>query len=159
VQVETKTTPREVAAKAVYRDKQGRFFFPSGAITRLLREAGANHKQRGNRKSMKYVIPGAVFLTDEAVLLLGSDDNPVADFEVDSRPVTIPSTKGVVMRHRARFELWRSVFTLEIADDILPPEFVLQLLTEGGRSIGIGDFRPEKGGPFGRFQVTAWDPL
>jgi hypothetical protein len=28
-----------------------------------------------------------------------------------------------------------------------------QLLTEAGQSIGIGDFRPEKRGPFGTFRV------
>ena len=159
VKLDTTITPREVAAKAVYQAKDGSFYFPSGAIARLLREAGSNHKQRGNRKSMKYVIPGAVFQTAEAIPLLTELGQPIMDFDIDSRPVTIPSTKGVVMRHRARFERWAAQFTLEIDDATIPPEFILQLLTEGGRAIGIGDFRPERGGPFGRFQVTSWEPL
>ena len=29
-----------------------------------------------------------------------------------------------------------------------------QLLNEAGQNIGIGDFRPEKRGPFGTFRVT-----
>ena len=29
-----------------------------------------------------------------------------------------------------------------------------ELLTEAGETIGIGDFRPEKRGPFGTFRVT-----
>lgn len=40
-------TPREQAEKVVYRNGTG-FYHPAGAISRLLREAGANHKLRGS---------------------------------------------------------------------------------------------------------------
>jgi hypothetical protein len=32
-----------------------------------------------------------------------------------------------------------------------------QLFEEGGRRIGIGDFRPERGGPYGRFAIVSWE--
>ena len=60
------------------------------------------------------------------------------------------------MRHRARLNAWRADFALEVDTDVLDTDIVHQLLTEGGQRIGIGDFRPEKGGPFGRFRVTLW---
>jgi len=53
------------------------------------------------------------------------------------------------MCHRPRFECWSGKFTVRINETLLPVDFVQQLLTEGGQQIGIGDFRPEKGGPFG----------
>lgn len=150
-------TPREQADKVAYRNQDGTYYLPAAAISRLLREAGGNHKLKGSRKSAKYVVPAAVLVMHDTITLLNGDDtSPAKDFEVDSRPVTIPATKGRIMRHRPRFDKWSAKFTVRVNDDILPDEFVNQLLTEGGQQIGVGDFRPEKGGPFGTFIVTNW---
>jgi len=150
-------TPREEAAKVCYRDKEGRFYFPGTAIGRLLREAGGGHKFKGSRKSAKYVVPAGVLVMDDAITICNGDGKPASDFEVDSRPVVIPSTKGRIMRHRPRFDCWSAKFTIRINETILPVDFVQKLLTEGGEQIGIGDFRPEKGGPFGTFSVVEWE--
>jgi len=149
-------TPREEAEKACYRDKEGKFYFPGAAIGRLLREAGAGHKLKGSRKSAKYVVPAAVLVMNDTITICNGDGQSAADFEVDSRPVVIPSTKGRIMRHRPRFDTWSAKFTLRINDNILPVDFVQKLLNEGGEQIGIGDFRPERGGPFGTFQIIEW---
>src|SRR5262249_3353768 len=104
------------------------------------------HRARGRRKSLKYLVPAAVVVLDELCPLYQSDrTTPITDFEVDSRPVTIPATKGRVMRHRARFNEWVVVVTLRIDEDILEEAIVRQLLMEGAAQIGIGDYRPEKG--------------
>jgi hypothetical protein len=152
-------TPRDQAELAAYRNKDGKgFYFPGAAIARLLREAGGNHKLRGSRKSAKFVVPAAVIVMQDAVSILNGDGKSLAeDYEVDSRPVTIPATKGRVMRHRPRFDQWSAGFCLRINDAILPVDFIHQLLDEGGLQIGIGDYRPEKGGPFGTFLVVLWE--
>jgi hypothetical protein len=149
-------TPREQAEKAVYRNERG-FYFPGAAIARLLREAGSGHKLRGSRKSAKFIVPAAVLVLLDGIDILNGDGKSHAkDFEVDSRPVTIPATKGRIMRHRPRFDTWSAKFTLRINETILPVDFISQLLTEGGQQIGIGDYRPQTGGPFGTFNVTSW---
>ncbi len=152
-------SPREQAQQVEYRNDDGTYWLPGASISRLLREAGGGHKLKGSRKSAKYVIAGAVFVRDDRVTVLGDGDKPAASYEVDSRPVVIPATKGRVMRHRPRFDAWGARFTLAVNDDIIDPAFVHQLLNEGGVSVGIGDFRPEKGGPFGTFRVTAWEEV
>lgn len=151
--------PREQAERAVYRDQAGCCYFPGQAIARLLREAGSNHKQRGTRKSVKYIVPAAVIVAADVVGILDEQGKPTKDFEIDSRPVTIPATKGRVMRHRPRWDQWRAEFTLEIDEDVLGADVIHQLLEEGGRRIGIGDYRPEKGGPFGRFEILRWEEI
>jgi hypothetical protein len=35
-------------------------------------------------------------------------------------------------------------------------ELVRNLIDDAGSKVGIGDFRPERKGPFGRFKVTSW---
>lgn len=153
----TKGTPREEAERVVYQRPNGDFYFPGAAIARMLREAGGGHKMRGTRKSAKYAVPAAVLvMTDTITIRNGDGETPVKDFEVDSRPVVIPATKGRVMRHRPRFDDWSATFTLRVNETLLPPEFINQLLTEGGQQLGIGDYRPEKGGPFGTFVLTGW---
>lgn len=151
--------PREVAEKSAYRNDDGHLYIPGAAVARMLREAGGAHKQRGSRKSLKYIIPASVLVLDEIILLRDSDGGPLTDFEVDSRPVVIPATKGRIMRHRPRLNSWAAEFSLEIDEDSLDSTTVYQLLTEAGSKIGLGDYRPEKGGPFGRFQAVRWSLL
>lgn len=152
--------PREQATKAANKLSTGEFFFPGAAIGRLLREVGSNHKATGSRKSLKYIMPAAVLVLNEAVVILDPDTKkPIKDFEVDSRPVVIPATKGRIMRHRPRFDKWSATFSIRINEDVLDEKLVQKFLTEGGQQNGIGEFRPEKGGQYGMFQVTSWTPI
>ena len=152
--------PRVVAERAAYRMPDGTLYLPGAAIARLLREAGGGHKQRGSRKSLKFIVPASVLVPEEAIPLINGDGkSPAREFEVDSRPVTIPATKGRIMRHRPRLNIWAAEFALEVDEDVLPLEVVHELLSEGGNKIGVGDFRPERGGPFGRFAVTRWEKI
>ena len=154
--------PREAAEKGAYRGSDGNLWHPGAAIARLLRDAGSAHKQKGSRKSIKYVVPAAVIVLDDEMPLYGVDDKAderINDFEVDSRPVVIPATKGRIMRHRPRHDTWSIKFNLRLNEAVLPEEVIHELLVEGGQQIGIGDYRPEKGGPFGVFRLTSWEPL
>ncbi len=152
----TKRDPREEATKNAYIAKDGSYYFSAFSIPGAMGNAGASHKSTGSRKSLRYVVPSAIrMLTDTVTILNG--EGPASRFEVDSRPVTIPATKGRVMRHRPRFDQWGARFDLLLDDQLLSPEMAQQLLTEAGQSIGIGDFRPEKRGPFGTFRVVKFD--
>lgn len=158
--VRKKETPRKAAERACYKTKEGEYYMPAACITRMLSEAGSNHKLTGSRKSAKYAVYAAVFLPAETLTILNGDGaTPAAEFEVDSRPVVIRVTGGRFMRHRPRFDEWSIAFTARINDDVLPPDFVHQLMSEGGQQIGIGDFRPQCRGPFGTFNVVKWEVL
>lgn len=148
--------PREEATKNAYIAQDGTFYFNAFSIPSCMGGAGSNHKARGSRKSLRFVVPSAVRMTTDTVTILNGK-GPAKDFEVDSRPVTIPATKGRIMRHRPRFDQWGAQFEMMVNDDLLSVEMAHQLLNEAGQSIGIGDFRPEKRGPFGTFRVTKFE--
>jgi hypothetical protein len=150
-------TPRSRAEQAVYRNTNGTLYFPAAGIARLLREAGANHKQSKSRKTLKWLVPSAIIVLDDTLSLMGPDGGALTDYEVDARPVVIPATKGRIMRYRPRIEKWNATVTMEIITSIIDLKTAHLLLEEGGRQLGIGDFRPEKGGPFGRFAVVRWN--
>ena len=145
--------PREEATKAAYIAPDGTYYFSAFSIPNAMGNAGSSHKATGSRKSLRFVVPSAVRMDSDTVTIMNGS-GPAKSFEVDARPVTIPATKGRVMRYRPRFEQWGARFFLHVDDELLSPEMAHQLLNEAGQSIGIGDFRPEKRGPFGRFRVV-----
>jgi hypothetical protein len=151
-------SPREQAEKSVYREPStGFIYFPSSGISRLVREAGGSHKQKGSRRSLKYIVPAALILPEETMPLYTLDRTTrISTFEVDSRPVTIPATKGRVMRHRPRIDQWTLRFFARVNENILDAEVIRGLLIEGGQQNGLGDYRPANGGPFGTFHVVSW---
>ena len=153
VRVQENIDPREEATKKANIAPDGTYYFSAFAIPNALSNAGGSHKQKGSRKTLRFVVPSAVRMESDTVTILNGK-GPATSFEVDSRPVTIPSTKGRVMRHRPRFNQWGARFALIVNDDLIDPQTVHQLLNEAGQGIGIGDFRPEKRGPFGTFQVV-----
>lgn len=150
--------PREEAKKAAYINADGTFYFSAASIPGCMGNAGSNHKMRGSRKSLRFVVPSAVRMEADTVTILNGS-GPAKDFEVDARPVTIPATKGRVMRYRPRFNQWGAQFNILVNDDILDVDTVHQLLNEAGLTVGIGDFRPEKRGPFGTFRVTKFEEV
>jgi hypothetical protein len=153
--------PRVTCEKAIYRlpgSKQ--IAIPGSAIARMVREAGGAHKVKGSRKSVKYLVPAAMIVMDDLVpLFLKDRRTPITDYEVDSRPVTIPATKGRVMRHRARLNEWVAICTIRLNEDIIAEATLRQLFNEGLQQIGLGDYRPEKGGPFGTSGLVAWEVI
>ena len=152
--IETTTVdPRDEATKNAYIAADGSYYFSAFAIPNAMSAAGSTHKATGTRRTLRFVVPSAIRLTSDTITILNGE-GPAKRFEVDSRPVTIPATKGRIMRHRPRFDEWGAKFNLLINDDLLSVEMAHQLLNEAGQSIGIGDFRPEKRGPFGTFRVT-----
>lgn len=136
-------TPREAAEACAYREPDG-LWIPGASINSMLREAGAT---------------AAIVQEDRIPLFnieLGDARERLQTFEVDSRSVIIPKTNVRVMRHRPRLDRWSADFILLVNETVLVAAEVKLLLTKGGRRIGIGDFRPGRGGTFGRFMIRSW---
>ena len=149
--------PRAEAEQHAYIAKDGTYYFSAFSIPNCMSNAGSSHKMKGSRKTLRFVVPGAVRMMADTVTICNGSGKPAKDFEVDSRPVTIPATKGRIMRHRPRFDNWSAKFELLVNDDLIAVETAHQLLTEAGMAVGIGDFRPEKRGPVGTFRVTRFE--
>ena len=153
-------TPREAAEEVCYRDTKGFLWLPGSSISSMLREAGSGHKQKGTRKSLKWIVPAAAIVQEDRIPLFniksGRARKRLKTFEVDSRPVVIPATKGRIMRHRPRLDEWSADLSILIDEEVLGVDTIQVLMTEGGRRIGVGDFRPSCGGPFGRFLIKSW---
>lgn len=146
-------TPREQAEKTAYYDEDTKLLWiPSVWLKGSVTNVSSDYKLRNSRKNTKSVIGGCFRPIDEKIFF--EEKYKLKDIEIDSRPVVIQRAR--VMKHRTRIEKWNLVFSFEIEEDIIPVEDVHEMVVDAGRRSGIGDYRPSKGGPFGRFQVIEW---
>lgn len=157
VLVEENPDVKEIAKRLANIDSKGQHYFNAMAILGALKVVGSNLKLKGSRKNVKWLINGAVQMVDPEIYIVDSvTGKPFKDFLVDSRPVTIPATKGKIMRHRPRYHGWKARFLITIEETLLDPQTIHTMLQQAGMQAGIGEFRPERGGPFGKFNVSLW---
>ena len=59
-----------------------------------------------------------------------------------------------ILRTRAKFDEWSCVVAVDCDDELVDKEQLEAWLDIAGRRIGLGDWRPEKSGTYGRFEAT-----
>lgn len=153
-----KGTPRQQAEPKRYADGDGRLYIPGPNIFAALVAAGTFHKAgKSKLTTMKTsLIPAGIMVDDIVCLIHDGDGVPLTGWEVDSRSVVIPATGGRVMSHRPRVDRWAATFTLDVDGSMFAPNLVRAVVDDAGKKIGLGDYRPARKGPFGRFVVKQW---
>lgn len=151
-------TPREQATPKVYTDSKGRPVIPGPNIFASIMQAGVYHKagKKQITTGRSSLIPAAMSVIEIEAPVLGADDKP-ASWEVDTRAIVNPATKGRRGCHRPRFDVWRASFTLDVDAGMFDIKLVRTLVDDAGTRVGLGDFRPDRKGPFGKFKVVRWD--
>jgi hypothetical protein len=150
-----KGTPRDQATPKRYADEKGNLYIPGPNIYAAIIAAGTFHKAGKSKLTTQKtsLIPAGMQLEELICPITGSD------WEVDSRSVVIPSTGGRIMCHRPRVDEWSCSFTLDVDDGMFSANLVRAVVDDAGKKIGLGDYRPARKGPFGRFTVTKWEVL
>lgn len=57
------------------------------------------------------------------------------------------------LRYRGEFPTWQTSLTVEYNERAMSAEQIVNLFNIGGFACGIGEWRPEKGGDYGRYHV------
>jgi hypothetical protein len=141
-------TPMEQALKVTYQEN-GKVFVPSSWVTSSIRNAAALFKAPGKRSSLKNMAGCAIVCTEDKIFI----GKTIKDIEVDSRGVVIQRAR--IVRHRPKFNEWELSFSLMIDEELLGADMVKEIIDQAGKTQGIGDFRVNKGGPFGSFEVVS----
>jgi len=136
------------AFKKLYVNADGIIYQPATHIERAMIEAGKKIRIKGQGKANYSKLFGSMLAVPQLDI-----PHKIDKWEVFKALVVIPSTKGRVMRYRPMFKKWKLKFDMEFEDEISAP-VVKEALEIAGRYVGIGDWRPEKKGKFGKFQVT-----
>ena len=110
------------------------------------------------------IVASAIFTSEKqnhlvgALFVLGGPDNLVPlHLSEDWIPTTMkvrPSKQIVVDQHRPFFAApWTATFEVEFNASSMPEERVFAAVEVAGFNVGIGPFRPQCKGVFGRFQL------
>lgn len=138
------------AYKKLYMDANETLYQPSEHIVRTLIDAGKKIKMKGAGKATYSKIFGSmVQIEPDTIPHLNQD------WSIHKSLVVIPSTRGRVMRYRPQIKDWALKFDVLFEDEI-KPETIKEAFEIAGRYSGLGDWRPEKKGRFGKFQVVSF---
>ena len=132
-----------------YRDGDGLFYHPSVAFTKAILRA-VTGKKFGSETATS-LVKGTVFIAEPHCILCDGKGKPLKKYTIDRQSVVIG--KARILRCRPRFDIWFTKLALEINTGILSADNVRDALSLAGRVVGIGDYRPEKTGGYGRFRV------
>lgn len=141
----------EEARLRVYQSEDGSFGHPSESFKKSILRAVTGKKF--GKLSAPGCIRGAVFTVEQYSVIEDANGKPLKAYTIDRRSVVNPANKARILRCRPIWNTWTMRLSLEIDTAIITPEHVLESLNLAGRIIGVGDFRPEKGGGFGRFRA------
>lgn len=87
-----------------------------------------------------------------------SDRDPLALVEITGEPrmredVVRIARGGTDLRYRPEFPEWSAVLDVVYVTSSLSRGSLLSLIDAGGMGVGVGEWRPEKGGDFGTYAV------
>jgi len=148
-----KGSPQEQARAKLYIGHDGKPMIPQPNLFRCLIDAGKFFKNGKSKVTTQKssLIPACVEIEGLEVPIQHKEP-----WAVDTRAVRIPSTGGRILCHRPCFHDWRLSFTLKVDTDMISLKLVHEILDAAGKRVGLGDFRPDCKGPFGKFVVTQW---
>lgn len=152
-----KISPEEEAALGIYANDSGQLFVPSIAFRSSLWN-GSSYQKIGKHSARSRIDAGVFVVEEECPICYPETEDPVSSYEIDSRTVVIKTTKGRILRHRAKVPEWECKLPLEIDDDFISPDQVLTLFNQAGKVAGVLDYRPNCHGPFGRYKVELAGP-
>jgi len=63
--------------------------------------------------------------------------------------------KTADLRYRGEFAPWSTTLRVKINAQVIAAETIFNLIAQAGFSVGVGEWRPEKNGQFGCFEVVS----
>lgn len=152
----TRTPEQEAALRChwLQSGKKKTCSIPWVAVYKSLCTAASDFKIRG-RKSAGTLIAATVSCADD-LISIGTDQ-----FETYIEFVRIPPRTGALVRiGRPRFREWSADFALIVDAEMYDKGdvgIIRKIMEHSGKMVGIGAWRPQLKGPYGRFLVEKFE--
>ena len=135
--------------RSLYLDADGRPTLPEAALRAMI-ETSARKTKHGTLVREGLMIESVTFRYD--VKHYGEDVEKLSTAAQFVAPVVVNRKR--VLRSRARFDCpWSVVGVADVDPQLVDSDQLTAWLATGGRRVGLGDWRPEKSGHYGRFDV------
>lgn len=123
------------------------------AVDEAVKRLGLKIPGRGQSTYSKYFVAGQICEHD---LPTGAHQSALESIEVWANADGVRGSGKRVRRRFPYVRQWSGRLRFLILDETIPNKIFEQSLIEAGRLIGVGRFRPEKGGLLGRFAVDGF---
>lgn len=137
--------PKKEYQESFYYDSAGNIAFPAGSIKKAITGAARSIDDVAMTE-----IRGAIFV-------IGDDDDliPVKYKKKEMREDMVRIGKGTSdLRYRGQLKNWQMTFDIEHNANVFSAEQVMNLLETAGFSQGLGEWRPERNGNYGKFTTV-----
>jgi protein required for attachment to host cells len=139
--------PQEEFEAAAYKTSDGKYGVPGMAIKNAI--VTAAHKNLGIERTM---VRKALFLKCEDV----NNVIPlIAKAPVMREDLVRVGNGAPDLRYRPMWAEWACDMVFEVDTELLTKEDVLALVNRAGFGVGICEWRPEKDGEYGRFEIDS----
>jgi hypothetical protein len=143
-------TPEVEAERGVYRMASGQLYLPATHFRASI--IGAASGQKIGKKSAPVIFSAGLFTLEEECPLYDPEDAaPLRDYEIDIRRAVVQ--KQGIRRARPLLKRWATEVIFQYEPLLLSPENIKSVFNLAGAIVGVGDYRPAKKGPFGRYSV------
>lgn len=137
-------------------DEAGQVVIPAGALKQAIDTAASRLSiqipGKGKATYTKHFV-GGVNVFDDLKLGVRKDDVQVIKIHANADGVRGSGKR--VWRHFPIIPApWGGRIEISVPSDVIPDDVVEQVIRASGKFIGVGRFRPEKGGTNGRFEVS-----
>ena len=145
---------RELETQTSLWLKEGAPTIPEAAIRATI-ETGARKLKQGPQVREGLTVERVEeFIYDKR---LGTTVEELGQTVQFTEPVVVQRNR--ILRTRAKFDEWGAIFTVDVDDELVDKQQLEAWLDIAGRRIGLGDWRPERSGHFGRFSVENIEEL
>lgn len=157
VQIEGKSKKRTGAMAELdiedklYLDEDKKVCLPAVYLKNCITEASKQFKIIGKGKSTYSKIVASTVDIEPFMIELKS-----GKYEIFRISAVNPMTRGRMMTERPKFNKWSAEFEIIVNDPAVPVNVINEILEHAGKYVGIGDWRPEKKGMFGKFMITSF---
>jgi hypothetical protein len=131
-----------------YRTKEG-YGFPAGAFKSATVDSSRFYgKSMPKTQIRQFVFVKGIFSPKDKQGLVEIVGTPHMREDVVRVGIS-----GSDLRYRAEFSEWTTVLEVTYVNSCLSRDSVLSLIDAGGLGVGVGEWRPEKGGDFGTYRI------
>lgn len=147
--------PKDEAELGAYRLANGNLYLLAvGFRGSIINKGGGASGRRIGKGTANSHCSAGLMINDkyaECALYHPETGKPLKNYEIDTRPAVVQRAR--VMRSRPRLNEWACDVTFDIDTDFITVQQVLELLNISGRMAGVGDYRPQCKGWFGKYRA------
>lgn len=147
--------------KRIHLDSQGIPFMPAMSLKKCIEGAASYSGKIPGQGQATYTKPtkSGLLITDNIELRVGDRPARFEDWEGEWLFLDAQGKNGDkrVKRRMPRLSNWSAIAKIYVLNEVFSDEILEKILIDAGRFVGVGRFRPEKGGFYGRFTVQDLD--